>query len=60
MITERDRMAAEAFVRGDPLPPALEYSLLVEEIRTATNERRLEIWDRIEKLKNRNHGKIPT
>lgn len=61
MITESDKQAAEAFVRGEPLPPALEYSLLVDELRHATTETdRLAIWESIERIKNRHGGHIPT
>lgn len=32
MITNTDKQAAEAFVRGEPIPMALEYSLAAEAI----------------------------
>lgn len=60
MIPEPDRLAAELFVRGEPLPPALQYTSLVESLRHAqTEQEKMEIWRAIEAIKNANGGHIP-
>lgn len=44
----------------DPLPPAIEYTLLVEELRAERDEAtRLAICRRLEAIKNKFGGKPP-